>query len=438
MNMASKIGIATAIALVILILMVPGVSAEGPVTAEDSGNIAWILVCSALVFIMTPGVALFYGGMLRKQSMTSIMAQTCIIMGIMTVSWVVIGYTLAFGTDINGIIGNLEYILLNGVSFDTIAEGSTIPAMEFMLFQMMFALITAGIVLGAAIERIRFNAIAIFMAIWSIVIYAPMAHWVWGGGLFAQYLTVLDFAGGTVVHICAATTGLALVLFAGRRSERTIKDRPHNIPMAFIGFALLWVGWLGFNGGSGLAADGIAINAIVVTMISSAVAMIVWGIIQYIHVGRFGVLGMIAGAVAGLVAITPGAGYVGPSEAIVIGAIGGAICYFGVIFMRKKSGLDDALDVFGVHGIGGIWGSIATGIFALPAMVGEGYQGLLYGGTDLFFGQIIAVVATFVFCFAVSYAIIWLLSKVMEVRLTEDEEMIGADIVEHGEPSYTM
>ncbi len=438
MKMMTKVSIALLTVFAVIIVLAPGVNADSPVTSENSGDIAWILVCSALVFIMTPGVALFYGGMLRKQSMTSVMAQTCIVMGIMTVSWAVIGYTLAFGTDVNGIIGNLDYIMLHGVSFDTIADGATIPAMEFMLFQMMFALITAGIVLGACIERIRFNAIALFMAIWSILVYAPMAHWVWGGGMFDQFLTVLDFAGGTVVHICAATTGLALVLFAGRRGEHTVKNRAHNIPMAFLGFALLWFGWIGFNGGSGLAADGIAVNAIVVTMISSATAMIVWGVIQYIQVGRFGVLGLIAGGVAGLVAITPCAGYVGPSEALIIGAIGGALCYFGVIFMRKKSGLDDALDVFGVHGIGGIWGSIATGIFAIPSMVPAGYEGLIYGGTNLFTGQIVAVVATLVFCFAVSYAIIWIMSKFMKVRLTEDEEIIGADAVEHGEPAYSM
>ncbi len=437
MNITVKIGFVSITLLMATLLLAPSVSAETAVTIENAGNITWILVCSALVFIMTPGVALFYGGMLRKQSITSILAQTCIIMGIMTVSWAVIGYTLAFGSDVGGIIGNLEYVLLHNVSVDTIADGATIPQMEFMLFQMMFALITAGVVLGAAIERIRFNAIAAFIAIWSIVVYAPMAHWVWGGGSFDQYLTVLDFAGGTVVHICAATTGLALVLFAGKRSERTMKDRPHNIPMTFIGFSLLWLGWLGFNGGSGLAADGVAINAVVVTMISSSVAMIVWGLMQYFSVGRIGILGMIAGAVAGLVAITPAAGYVGPSEAIVIGAVGSILCYRGVLFMRKKSGLDDALDVFGVHGIGGIWGAIATGIFAVPAMVESGYEGLIYGNTDLFIGEIVAVIITIVFCFAVSYAVIWLLSRIIDVRMVEDEEMIGADIVEHGEPAYT-
>lgn len=300
---------------------------------------------------------------------------------------------------------------------------------------MMFALITAGIVLGACMERVRFNAIAVFMALWSVLVYAPMAHWVWGGGLFDQNLTVLDFAGGTVVHICAATTGLALAVFVGRRSERVIK-RAHSMPMVFIGFGLLWFGWLGFNGGSGLAADGVAVNALVMTMIAPAAAMITWAIVQYIHVGHTSALGLISGALAGMVAITPAAGFVTTGAAIVIGAIGGVVCYFGVLVMRSKSGVDDALDVFGVHGMGGIWGAIATGIFASPDFVSAGYEGLIYGNTALFVGQIIAVIATIAFCFAMSYALIWLISKVMRVRLSEEEETIGADISELGEPSY--
>ena len=435
MRLSLKVAAVAAIAIFALVITAQDSAAETPVGVNDAGNIAWILICSGLVFIMTPGVALFYGGMLRKQSMTSIMAQTAVVMGIMTLSWTIVGYSLAFSGDLNGIIGNLDKVLLNGVSYDTIPDGSTIPDMEFMIFQMMFALITAGIVLGACMERVRFNAIAIFMALWSVLVYAPMAHWVWGGGLFDQNFTVLDFAGGTVVHICAATTGLALAIFVGKRSERVIK-RGHSMPMVFIGFALLWFGWLGFNGGSGLAADGIAVNAVLVTMVAPAAAMIAWAIIQYIHVGHTSALGLISGALAGLVAITPAAGFVGPGPAILIGAVGGALCYFGVLFMRNKSGADDALDVFGVHGVGGIWGAIATGLFANPDMVAEGYEGLFYGGVDLFLGQVVAVVCTLIFCFAMSYALIWIISRFMRVRLSEEEETIGADISELGEPSY--
>ena len=435
MRTSLKILAVIAVAVFAAVITAEDSAADTAVGASDAGNIAWILICSGLVFIMTPGVALFYGGMLRKQSMSSILAQTAVVMGIMTLSWTIIGYSLAFSGDLSGIIGNLDKILLNGVSYDTIAEGSTIPDMEFMVFQMMFALITAGIVLGACMERVRFNAIAVFMVLWSVLVYAPMAHWVWGGGLFDQNLTVLDFAGGTVVHICAATTGLALAVFVGRRSERVIK-RAHSMPMVFIGFGLLWFGWLGFNGGSGLAADGVAVNALVMTMIAPAAAMITWAIVQYIHVGHTSALGLISGALAGMVAITPAAGFVTTGAAIAIGAIGGVVCYFGVLVMRNKSGVDDALDVFGVHGMGGIWGAIATGIFASPDFVSAGYEGLIYGSVDLFIGQIVAVVATLVFCFAMSYALIWLISKFMRVRLSEEEETIGADISELGEPSY--
>lgn len=431
MNRSIIISAATLSMIVMTVLMMPDSFAEsGPV---DSGSTAWIAICTALVFIMTPGVALFYGGMLRKQSMTSIMAQTLVVITIMTMSWFVVGYSLAFGGD-GTIIGSFDNILLNGITYEDVTGG--IPELEFVLFQCAFALITAGIVVGACAERIHFKAIALFLIVWSVVVYAPMAHWVWGGGLFDEYFTVRDFAGGTVVHICAATTGLALALFVGRRGERVIKDRAHNLPLVFIGFTLLWFGWLGFNGGSGLAADGIAINAMVVTQMSMAASMAVWALIQYFHTGHVGVLGLISGGVAGLVAITPAAGYVDVTSALIIGIVCAPICYYGVYFMRKKSGIDDALDVFGVHGIGGIWGSIATGIFAKEAMGGA--AGLIEGATDLFVGQIVAVIITLAYCFAASYAIIWIISKVTAVRLNEDEEAIGADIVEHGEPSYLI
>ena len=417
-----------------IMMVIPDVCAE-PEAAASSGDIGWILVCSAMVFIMSPGVALFYGGMIRKQSMTSVMAQTAVVMGIMTVSWIAVGYTLAFSGDVRGAIGNLDKVLLEGVGYGSF--GSSIPEMEFVLFQMMFSLITASIVLGACMERVRFNAIALFIAVWSVLVYAPMAHWVWGGGLFDQNLIVLDFAGGTVVHLCAATTGLILAMFVGARSNRVIR-RGHSMPMVFIGFAMLWFGWLGFNGGSGLSADMVAVNAVVVTMAASAAGMLSWAIVQYLHAGHTGSLGLITGALSGLVAITPAAGYVGPGPAIVIGAVGGVVCYLGVLLMRSRSGVDDALDVFGVHGIGAIWGAIATGVFANPSMVAEGYEGLIYGGTGLFVGQLVAVVATIAFCAAMSYVIIFVISRFMRVRLSEEEEAVGADVSEHGEPSYII
>lgn len=441
MRFGSKIACAFgAVAICAVVLsLVSGDSASAAEIGEnpaDYANITWVAICTILVFIMTPGVALFYGGMLRKQSMTSIIAQTLLSMAVMGISWVVVGYSLAF-SDGNAFIGGLDNFLLSGVSATEIAEGSTIPDMEFMLFQMVFAMITAGIVLGACAERIKYTAITWFLALWSILVYAPMAHMVWGGGFLANLpfdLLTVDFAGGTVVHICAGATGLALAVYLGKRGSRVSK-RSHSIPMAFIGCFLLWFGWFGFNGGSGLAADGVAINAMVVSQISAVCAMAAWAVVQYLHVGRVGVLGLIAGAIAGLVAITPAAGTVTPVDSIVIGVVGGIVCYFGVIFMRKKSGIDDALDVMGVHGIGGIWGAIATGLLS-----NEAAGGLLYSGDwHLIVGQLVAIVFTLVFCFVVSYIIIWVIGKLMkDVRVSEDEEAIGQDLVEHGEPAYYM
>ena len=441
--MKFRMKVITATAFLAMVALILTVFTGDAVTARplgedpaDYANVSWILVCSILVFIMSPGVALFYGGMLRKQSMTSIIAQTLLAMGIMSISWIVVGYSLAFSSG-NMFVGGLDHLFLNGVSADTIGD-YPIPDMEFMFFQMMFAMITAGIVLGACAERIKYTAIVWFLAIWSVVVYAPMAHMVWGGGFLAEGLpfgmTTIDFAGGTVVHICAGATGLALAAYLGKRSDKVSK-RPHSIPMAFIGCFLLWFGWMGFNGGSGLAADGVAINAIVVSQISAACALASWAIVQYLHVGCVGGLGLIAGAIAGLVAITPAAGTVGPLDAIIIGLVGGVVCYFGVILMREKSGLDDALDVMGVHGIGGIWGAIATGLFSTASS-----GGLIYSGDwHLIAGQIVAIVFTLVFCFVVSYIIIFVIGKLMKgVRISENEEAMGQDIVEHGEPAYVM
>ena len=413
------------------------ISATGTVASVGSaagpGEISWILICSALVFIMVPGVALFYGGMLRKQSMTSIMTQTLAAMGVMTVSWFLVGYSLSFSGD-GILIGSFDSILLHGVSEEAV-DG--ISEMEFAIFQMMFSMITAAIVIGACAERIRYSAMIWFLVIWSVVVYAPMAHWVWGGGLIDRFLTVLDFAGGTVVHICAGATGLALIAFLGSRSDHVKASRAHNVPFAFIGGILLWFGWFGFNGGSGLSADGVSVHAIMTTQISAAGGLLSWSLAQYMKVGRVGTLGMITGAVAGLVAITPGAPYIGYGESLLVGIAGGVICFFAVRLFRAKVPLDDALDVFAVHGTGGIWGAIATGIFADPALSG-GIRGLAFGGTDLFVGQIAAVLITLAFCFTVSYAIIWVLSKLMRVKLTPEEEMIGQDLAEHAEPAYMM
>lgn len=435
MGTAKRLGLLVTITVVVAIIAttigLQAISAESTEAAGDSGSLSWILVSSALVFIMVPGVAFFYGGMLRKQSMSSVMTQTLIATGVMIITWFTVGYSLAFNGD-GTIIGGLGNLFMAEVLEDA---PSGISEMEFALFQGMFSIVTAAIVLGACAERVRYTAVVWFLAIWSIVVYAPMAHWVWGGGLFDQFLTVLDYAGGTVVHICAGITGIALVLFVGPRSDRVRQSRAHNLPLAFLGALLLWVGWFGFNGGSSLAADSTAVHSVVVTMVAAGCGMMAWALIQYLKVGRVGVLGMIAGSVAGLVGITPAAGYVGVPESMLIGAVAGLLCFYAVRYTKGREKLDDALDVFAVHGVGGIWGAIATGIFAVPSMTG-GVEGLIYGSVDLFVGQIVAVLGTLVFCFAMSYAIIWCLSKVMRVRVTEEEELVGQDIIEHGENAY--
>lgn len=450
MNHHGKIVAAVAVGLIVTALAVSGLMSvpmdaepKGFLTpASNGGDIAWILVASVLVFVMIPGVAFFYGGMLRKQSMTATMAQCLIATGIMVLIWVICGYSLAFGSD-GFLIGNLDHIFMNGVIED-VADGE-VNELEFAFFQMMFSALTACIIIGACAERVRFTALSWFLVLWGLLVYVPMAHWVWGGGMFDQLFTVRDFAGGTVVHICAGVTGLALITFVGARSASIRKSHAHNIPFAYLGAMLLWAGWFGFNGGSGLMANGQAIHVVFVTMLASAAGLITWAICQYQTTGRVGALGLITGAIAGLVAITPGCAYLPVWASFVTGILGSMLCFFAVRFIHSKCSFDDALDVFGVHGIGGIWGAIATGIFAESQYTGsinalgiyeEGPAGIIYGQADLLIGQIASVAMTLVFCFVASYCIIWVLSKFMPVRVSKEEEAIGQDIIEHGEPAY--
>ena len=434
MNFATKtiVTVALLAALAVMVCAVPGSSAAAEDVAAD-GSISWILVCSVLVFFMIPGAAFFYGGMLRKQSMTSVMAQSLVCTGILGLVWFICGYSLAFGTD-GFVIGDFSRIFMEGV-VET-ASGGAISELEFALFQMMFAMLTAMLMVGAFAERVRFTTICWFVLFWSIFVYVPMAHWVWGGGMFDQMFSVLDFAGGTVVHICAGISGAAVVLYVGSRKDAVRKARAHNITLAYLGAMMLWTGWMGFNGGSGLYADGQAVRAIVATNVAAVTAMIAWAVVQYMMVGRITVLGLITGAIAGMVAISPAAGYVEMWTSLVFGALAGVICYFSVRFFHGNRRFDDALDVFAVHGTGGILGAILTGVFATTKYAA--YDGLLYGGVNLFVGQIAAVLITLVYCFAVSYAIIFVLGKVTKVRVPAEEEVVGPDIAEHGEPSYTI
>lgn len=442
--MKAVAGIVALLSLTVFAL--PDVSAALDSGTVDPTSSVFMFFCGMLVFIMAPAIALFYGGMLRKQSMTSIMAQCLGVMGLVMVIWWVVGYSLAAGGD-GQFIGNLDYIFGSGLSIE---EGNgNIPTLQFFLFQGFFAIVTSCIVFGATAERIRYPAILAFLTLWSFLVYAPMAHMVWFGGFLSDGITELgfpaqDFAGGTVVHMCSAVSGVACAVAIGRRSNRITTGRSHNVPMMFLGAMTLWLGWFGFNCGSEGAFDEIAVLAMVNTMLASAVSTIAWIIIQYLHVGRVNVTGLCAGVLSGLVGITPGCGFVDPWAAAIIGAVAAAVVYFGIIFMREKSCIDDALDVMGVHGIGGIWGCIAVGIFAVSGYSWVGDGGLIEGNLDMLVGQLVNVVVTLVYCFVVSFVIMkvidWIMIKATGrgARLSEEEQMIGSDIVEHGEPSYVM
>ncbi len=433
--------------LSVTVFLIPEASAALDTETVETSSSVFMFLCSMLVFIMAPAIALFYGGMLRKQSMTSMMAQCVGVMAVVGIIWWAVGYTLAFGDSGNAFIGSLDNALGGGVSY-TEGNGS-IPMVEFMIFQGTFAIVTSCIVFGATAERVRYSAILAFLALWSVLVYAPMAHMVWGGGFLSAGLSdlglpVQDFAGGTVVHICSGISGVAAALAIGRRSDHIMKGRTHNVPLMFLGCMLLWVGWFGFNCGSAGSFSDIAVLAMENTFVASCASTVVWIAIQYIHVGRISVTGLCAGVLAGLVGITPGCGFVEPWAALVIGAVASVVCYFGIIFMRHRKDVDDALDVMGVHGLGGIWGAISVGLFSLAALSWEGSGGLIEGQVDLLAGQVVSVVITLVYCFAVSFVLMKAIDLVMRrfngkgAVLSESEQLVGSDIVDHGEQSYLM
>lgn len=401
----------------------------------DTGDTAWVLISAALVFIMTPGLAFFYGGMVRSKNVLTTIMQSFFIVAMISVEWVILGYAMTFGTDINGFIGSLDRIGLAGVGLNVLENG-TIPELAFVAFQCMFAVITPALITGAFAERMRFAAFAVLILLWAIFIYNPMAHWVWGGGFLSQ-LGALDFAGGLVIHILSGVSGLTICILLGkRRGYGQFAMLPHNLPMTVLGAALLWFGWFGFNAGSALGANGLAANAFVTTQAAAAAATVSWVLVEWYRNGKPTILGAASGCIAGLVAITPAAGFVKPMPALAIGLIGGIVCYFAVAVLKEKLGYDDSLDAFGVHGIGGTWGSIATGLWATTEVNPAGADGLFYGETHLLFAQVVSVIVAYALAIVGTYILFQIVSHFMKVRADETEEIAGLDVVEHGERGY--
>ncbi len=395
----------------------------------DTGSTAWIIVASALVMLMTPGLAFFYGGLVRAKNVVSTIMYSFISVAVVSIVWVLWGYSLAFGEG-NEFIGDLSLVGLSGIDIN---DGETIPDLLFVVFQMMFAVITPALITGAFVERFKFTTYLIFLVFWVTLVYAPICHWVWAGNGWLFDLGALDFAGGTVVHINAGIAAVAAAMLVGRRRNPGLE--PHNAPYVVLGAALLWFGWFGFNAGSGLAADGLAANAFLVTNTAAAASALTWGLLSQFQTGRMGAVGVATGAVAGLVAITPAAGFVGVMGALGIGVGAGVLCYFAVV-LRNKTMLDDALDVFAVHGVGGMWGALATGIFAIAAVGGT--DGLLNGNGEQMVTQVIAVGATLIYSLVVSLVILKVLDVIpgLGLRISERDEDEGLDIVAHGERAY--
>ena len=405
----------------------------------DTGDTSWVLISSALVMLMTPGLALFYGGMVRSKNVLGTIMQSFIALGVITIQWVLYGYSLAFGPDVGHIIGNLDWVGLRGVGLDPFPDYSaTIPHQAFMIFQMMFAVITPALITGAFAERFKFKTYLVFLILWATFVYDPLAHWVWGVGGWIRNLGALDFAGGLVVHISSGIAALAATLVVGKRKGYGDEPMPpHNLTMTLLGAALLWFGWFGFNGGSAVASGSLSTNAFVVTHISTAAAALSWMILEWVYRGNPTVLGAASGAVAGLVAITPASGFVGPMSAIIIGLVGGAVCYFA-INLKSKLGYDDSLDVVGVHGVGGTWGALATGLFACKAINSAGNDGLFFGNFSLIGIQAISVVSAWIYSFVVTLIILKILDWTMGLRVTEEHEINGLDLSQHGEAGYSF
>ncbi len=411
--------------------------ARGP-GGIDTGDTAWVLISTALVMFMTPGLAFFYGGMVGRKNVLGVLMQCIVILCVVSIQWVLFGYSLSFAPG-KGFWGGLEWMGLNGVGFAPYADySSTIPHQLFMAFQMMFAIITPALIIGAFAERMKFSAFLIFIVLWTTFVYDPVCHWVWGSGGWLKELGVIDFAGGIVVHINAGIAAFMTAIFIGKRNGGSKAILPHNLPFTILGTGLLWFGWFGFNAGSSLGANALAVNAFVVTNTAGAAAGLSWALLDWIFNKKPTVLGTVTGAVGGLAAITPAAGYVSASSAIIIGVLVSVFCYVAVAYIKPKLGYDDALDVFGVHCVGGIWGTLAAGLFASKAINPAGPDGLFFGNPKQFLIQLAATGVTLAYSFAASFIIYKAIDLVMKVRVKEKEEIIGLDLTQHHENAYTV
>ncbi|MFA6384511.1 MAG: ammonium transporter [Candidatus Omnitrophota bacterium] len=405
----------------------------------NAGDTAWVLMSSALVLLMTPGLAFFYGGMVRKKNVLSVLMQCFIIMCLVSVWWVLGGYSLSFAPG-KGFWGGFAWVGLNGVGLEPYADyAATIPHQAFMIFQAMFAIITPALIIGAFAERMKFAAFLAIILLWVTFVYAPVCHWVWGIGGWLRGMGALDFAGGTVVHINAGIAALVMAIVIGKRKnlEKNIPS-PHNIPFVALGTGLLWFGWFGFNAGSALAANGLAANAFVVTNTAAAAAGLSWAVIEWLRNGKPTIFGVCSGAVAGLVAITPAAGFVSVVPAVIIGMLVSVFCFIAVTVLKPKFGYDDSLDAFGVHCVGGIWGALATGLFASKAVNPAGADGLFYGNPHQLLVQFYAVAVTLIYSGVVSWVIYKAVDATIGVRVSEKDEAIGLDLTQHREKAYTV
>jgi Amt family ammonium transporter len=405
----------------------------------DTGDTAWLLMSTALVMIMLPGLAFFYGGLVRRKNVLSTVMHSFFGLALVSVVWVIVGFTLAFGPDVNGLglIGGLDFAMFNGVGLEpSTVYATTVPFVLFAAFQLMFAAITPALITGAFAERKRFGAFVLFTILWSILVYSPLAHWVWSPEGWLFKLGALDFAGGTVVHISSGVSALIVALVIGKRVTNGDRMEPHDVPMTVLGAGLLWFGWFGFNAGSAVAANGLAASAFIVTNTAAAAATITWVLASYLRNGKVSVVGAACGAVAGLVAITPASGFVSVGGALVIGLVAGGLC-FSATLLRERLKVDDALDVFAVHGVGGTFGAIATGVFA-TAMIQPAYTGLIEGNGQQLVNQLIAVGATIAYAVIATFVIVKVVDVILGIRVTSESEELGLDLSVHGEAAYQV